>query len=89
MKIDFREIEAPLNIEGETGVFDISKELGNVIYRNTPDLGELDFAHELYRNGEVEINEERAATVRKYIDANFYAFIRVAINKKLDEIINP
>lgn len=89
MRIDFRKIEAAASIEGEPEIFDVSKNLGNEIYRNTPDLGELNFAQELYKDGEVEITEERAAIVRKYISDNFYAFIQVAVNKKLDEVINP
>lgn len=89
MRIDFRKIEASSSIGGEVEVFDVSKELGNAIYRSTPDIGEFNFAQELYDDGEVEIDENRAAIVRKYIAANFYAFIQVAVNKRLDEVINP
>ena len=67
MKIDFRKIEVT-DIEGNKSTFDISKELGNTIYKNTPDLGELDFAQAIYKQGEVEINEEKAEAVRKYMD---------------------
>lgn len=43
MKIDFRKIKVK-DIEGKESNLDISKELGNTIYKNTPDLGELEFA---------------------------------------------
>ncbi|MCS2620813.1 hypothetical protein NXW11_23260 [Bacteroides thetaiotaomicron] len=48
MEIDFRKIEVT-DIEGNKSTFDISKELGNTIYKNTPDLGELDFAQAIYK----------------------------------------
>ena len=59
MKIDFRKIEIK-DINGNVSVIDLSKELGNLIYKNTPDLGELEFAQELYKNGEVEVDESKA-----------------------------
>ena len=49
-KIDFRKISVK-DIEGNETLMDISKELGNSIYRNTPDLGELELAQELYKAG--------------------------------------
>lgn len=88
MKIDFRKIEVT-DIEGNNSTFDISKELGNTIYKNTPDLGELDFAQEIYKQGEVEVDAGKAAIVRKYMDeGQFLAFIKKSIYEKLDSINN-
>ena len=55
-KIDFRKILVE-DVTGKNSTLDISKELGNAIYKNTPDLGELDFAQELYKKGEYSIDE--------------------------------
>ena len=88
MEIDFRKIEVT-DIEGKKSTFDISKELGNTIYKITPDLGELDFAQAIYKQGEVEINEEKAEAVRKYMDVGqFFAFVKKSVYEKLDSINN-
>ncbi|MDD3038602.1 hypothetical protein [Bacteroides sp.] len=88
MKIDFRKIETT-DIEGNNSTFDVSKELGNTIYKNTPDLGELDFAQTIYKEGEVEVDEEKAAIIRKYMDVGqFLAFIKKSVYEKLDSINN-
>lgn len=85
MKIDFRKIEIT-DIEGNVKSIDVSKELGNVIYRNTPDLGELDFAQDIYRKGEVEIDESRKQIIKKYMDVGkFLAYIKRDICKLLDK----
>lgn len=88
MKIDFREIETT-DIEGNKSTFDVSKELGNTIYKNTPDLGELDFAQTLYREGEIEVDESKAEIIRKYMETGqFLAFIKKSVYEKLDSINN-
>ena len=83
MKIDFRKIEIE-DINGNVSVIDLSKELGNLIYKNTPDLGELEFAQELYKNGEVEVDEPKAGIIRKYVNQSaVLAFVKIAIDKAL------
>ena len=59
MKIDFRKIEVK-DIEGKENSLDISKMLGNAIYQKTSDLGELELAQNIYKNGEVELSPEQA-----------------------------
>ncbi len=89
MKIDFRKIEVEINIDGTTEEVSVCQELGNAIHQHTPDLGEYEFGREIYFNGEVEIDQNRAEIVRKYMDvAQFYARVKVGVNKALDEIIN-
>ncbi|VFB14368.1 Uncharacterised protein [Bacteroides heparinolyticus] len=86
-KIDFRKIKVS-DIEGKETTMDISKEMGNTIYKNTPDLGELEFALDLYKKGEVEVTEERAAIVRKYMDVGqFFAYIKKAVCDELDRVL--
>lgn len=87
-KIDFRKIIVK-DIEGKETTMDIAKVMGNTIYNNTPDLGELEFAQEIYKKGEVEVTEERAAMVRKYMDAGqFFAYVKVAVNEALDAALS-
>jgi hypothetical protein len=84
--IDFRKIEVS-DIEGKKVILDVSKTLGNVIYNNTPDLGELDFAQELYKKGEVEVDEEKAEMIRRYVEVGkFFAYVKKGIDKVLDEV---
>ncbi len=87
-KVDFRKIQVQ-DIEGKNVTVDISKELGNSIYKNTPDLGELDFAQSIYKDGEVEIDKTQAEIIRKYLDAGgFLAFVKKSVFEILDTIIN-
>lgn len=88
MKIDFRKIEVN-DFEGNKSTIDISKELGNAIRNNTPDIGEFEFAREIYHSGEVEVDQEKAEMIRKYMDiGEFFAFIKVPVFEQLDSINN-
>lgn len=87
-KVDFRKIVVK-DIEGNETAMDIAKVMGNTIYNITPDLGELEFAQDIYKQGEVEVTEERAAMVRKYMDAGqFFAYVKVAVNGALDAALS-
>lgn len=88
MKIDFRKIEVT-DLEGNKSTSDISKELGNIIYNNTTDLGELEFAQEVYKHGEVEVDSVKAETIRKYMEVGrFFARIKKGVFDLLDSIDN-
>ncbi|WP_276878999.1 hypothetical protein [Bacteroides heparinolyticus] len=91
-KIDFRKIKVK-DIEGKETIMDLSKNIGNSIFNNTPDIGEYEFSKDIYLNGEVEITEERAAIVRKYMEVGvningekfpYLAYVKVAVNEALD-----
>lgn len=84
MEIDFRNLPVR-DIEGNLSPRDISKELGNYIYGETSDLGELDLAQRIYKEGHVELTPEEVETVRRYIEKGYKAFIKRAFN----EVINP
>lgn len=88
MEIDFRKIEIE-NLDGSKESFDISKELGNAIFRKTQDLGELELAKHIYRKGAVDLTQEQAQVVRNYVEDTFLAFVKEAVLPKLDDIINP
>ena len=83
MKIDFRKIEVK-DIEGKENSLDISKMLGNAIYQKTSDLGELELAQNIYKNGEVELSPEQAEQIKRVCrKTNFVAFVQVAVNEAL------
>lgn len=95
-KIDFRKIIVK-DIEGKETSMDLSTKIGNSIFNNTPDIGEYEFSKEIYMNGEVEITEERAAIVRKYMDMGvqvgsevypYLAYVKVAVNEALDTALS-
>lgn len=89
-KLNFKAVPTR-DIEGNLEPRDISKELGNYIYRETSDLGELDLAQRIYKDGEVEVNENEIEIIRKYINNGYKAFVKKAfeemvsmLNKLLD-----
>lgn len=82
MKIDFRKIEVK-DIEGNNSTVDIAKMLGNAIYQKTADLGELELAQTIYKNGEVELSTEQAERIREYVRTNFVAVVQIAVNEAL------
>ena len=82
MKIDFRKIQVK-DIEGNNSTVDIAKMLGNAIYQKTADLGELELAQQIYKNGEVEVSPEQAESIKKYVSTRFVAFVQVAVNEAL------
>ena len=89
MKINFRRIKVKTAIDGEIKEFDVAKTVGNAIYCNTPDLGELEFAQRIYKEGEIEIDQQRADIIRAYIPlpTTIPAAIKVAVLNELDKVI--
>lgn len=82
MKVDFRKMQLK-DIEGGVVPFDMSKVLGNTIYQQTRDLGELELAQNIYKNGEVELTPEQAERIKEYVKDNFAAIAQVAVNEAL------
>lgn len=82
MKIDFREIQVK-DIEGNNSTVDIAKMLGNAIYQKTADLGELELAQQIYKNGEVELSTNQAERIKEYVRTNFVAVVQIAVNEAL------
>ena len=83
-KLNFKTIPTR-DIEGNLEPRDISKELGNFIYRETSDLGELDLAQRIYRDGEVEVTDEEIEIIKKYIDSAYKAFVKKAFEEMLND----
>ncbi|QIU95563.1 hypothetical protein [Bacteroides faecium] len=82
MKIDFRKIQVK-DIEGNNSTVDIAKMLGNTIYQKTADLGELELAQDIYKNGEVELSPEQVERIKEYVKTNFVAVVQIAVNEAL------
>ena len=82
MKIDFRKIQVK-DIEGNNSTVDIAKMLGNTIYQKTADLGELELAQSIYKNGEVELSPEQAERIKEYVKTNVVAVVQIAVNEAL------
>nr|WP_321479977.1 hypothetical protein [uncultured Bacteroides sp.] len=53
------------DLEGKKSTLDLSKELGNQIYRKTADLGELELETTIYKDGEIEVDASQAAILNK------------------------
>ena len=84
MKVDFRNLPVR-DIEGNLCPRDIAKELGNMIYNETADLGELDLAQRIYREGCVDLTDEETQTVRRYIEKGYKAFVKKAFNEAINQ----
>lgn len=84
-KLNFKEVPTR-DIEGNLEPRDISKELGNFIYRETSDLGELDLAQRIYKGGEIEASEEEIEIVRKYINGGYKAFVKKAFEEMVSDV---
>ena len=82
-KLNFKAVPTR-DIEGNLEPRDISKELGNFIYRETSDLGELDLAQRIYKDGEVEVNDDEIEIIKKYIDNAYKAFVKKAFEEMLN-----
>lgn len=84
-KLNFKAVPTR-DIEGNLEPRDISKELGNFIYRETSDLGELDLAQRIYKDGEVKVNENEVEIIRRYINNGYKAFVKKAFEEMVSDI---
>lgn len=64
------------------------KGLANFIFRKTQDIGELEFARELYKTGEVELTKENALILKTYIKECFGAVVHESLFPILDKEID-
>lgn len=65
------------------------KGLANYIFNKTKDIGELEIARELYKEGSIELNKESALLLKAYIKECFGAVVQEALfpilNKEIDK----
>jgi hypothetical protein len=87
MKIDFRKIEGK-DVDDKKIIIDLSKTLGNTMYRTSLTDEEMRLGKEIYDKGSIEVNKARALSIKRYVNnGNFYAFVKIAVNPILDKII--
>lgn len=77
-KLNFKSVQVN-DIDGTVKDLDFSKEIGNLIFRTTKNLGELEIAREIYQKGKIEVDEKTAEMIKNYIDENFVAFAKEAL----------
>ena len=82
MKVDFSKVTVK-DIDGNDNIFDLSKDLGKMMYENSFLDEELQLGKEIYQNGEVELNKIRAEAIKKYLP-NFKAFVRIPLAELLN-----
>lgn len=70
-KVDFTKISIE-NIEGGREPIDFSKQLGNAIYNQSKELGEVEVAREIYNKGTVELTDEQCNMILGYISSYPY-----------------
>ena len=82
MNLNLKNLQIEL-IDGSVIEKDLSKEIANLVYQSTSDIGMLDVAMTLYKTGCVEIDENQGKIIKKIIDENVKAFIKKSIFKQL------
>lgn len=88
MKLKLQEINVT-TIDGSKQKLELDyKGLANYIFNQTKDLGELELARELYKEGELEVDRETATALKKYIGEAFGAIVQESLYPLLDKIIN-
>lgn len=80
MTIDLSKLQITM-LDGKEIEYNFAKELAQVIFQNTQDIGEHAFSLELYKNPIVELTEENKKIIKDYTDRYFKAFVKVSINK--------
>ena len=81
MKVNFRIIEVQVSFEGEKRVFDIAREIGNMMMYNGSillDIGFEDLARTIYySDGEVEVPERYCMAIIEVVkQSSFIAAIK-------------
>lgn len=84
MKVDFTKLKVQFEIEGEPISVDVSKTVGNIIYKQTSDIGLSDFARKIYYECEVEIPQQYINEIIMIVEnCNLIAPVKKAIMDSL------
>lgn len=82
-KVDLSKLQIKM-LDGSVKEYNFAKELAQVIFQNTQDIGEHAFSMELYKNPIVELTEDNKRIIKDYTDKYFKAFVKVAVNKIIE-----
>lgn len=85
MEIDFRKIEV-IDIDGNKSTIDVSQKFANAVYQNTGDIGELEIAREMYKNGKVDLTPDQADSFKKYAQLFVRAIDRYSVIEALSKL---
>ena len=83
--IDLTCVKAP-DLDGKELTFNIAKDLGNYIYRTTPDLGALELAQTIYKTGKIELTDQHKKELKEIINAPDFPFIALVKKTILEAI---
>lgn len=85
MVVDFKKILL-IDLYEKKEYKDVSKELGNLIYKYTGDIGEMDIARKIYHDGTVELTVNQVISLRELINTlPIRAYLKSGILKQFDE----
>lgn len=83
MTVDLSKLQIKM-LDGSIKEYDFAKELAQVIFQNTQDIGEHAFSLELYKNPVVELTEDNKRIIKDYTNKYFKAFVKVSVNKIIE-----
>lgn len=67
--------------------YDFAQSLGNTLFYTTNDIRLAELGWKIYHHEEVELSDEDIKNVREQINSGFVAFVRLSVNKQLDEML--
>lgn len=67
--------------------YDFAKVLGNFLFYKSGDLHISELGHQIYHHKPVEMTEEEFNIVREKINAFFFPFVLLSVNKQLDKML--
>lgn len=87
-RIDFTCIELE-DLNGKNECKNLSKEIGNMIYKYTGDIAEMDLARAVYHDGAVDLNPQQEMSLKCLInDLPIRAYLKVGILKQFENGID-
>ena len=72
-------------LDGTVQEMDVSKELAQIIFKETQQIEEHDFSMNLYKDPIVILTDDNREIIKKYVSEYFKAFVKIAIFKMLEE----
>lgn len=83
--VDFTALKVEIEID-KFETKDISKPLGNFIHQCAEDIAIDDIAHDIYRTGKAEMDDEQAHVITEMVKrCNLAPFIRMALIRHISE----
>jgi len=83
--INFKEVSIT-DLAGKKLTFDVSKSLGNHIYQTTGDLGMLEVAQEIYKNGKIELTDQVRIGLTEIVNNPQFPFLAVIKKELLNQL---